>query len=277
MKAAPFDYAACDSIAQALTLLQPQAGDGDALVLPCSGTQSLGPMLNLRLAQPARVVDISRIAELRSVTLLPGALRLGAAVTHARIEDGDGMPDVTRGLLPHVAGAIAYRAVRNRGTVGGSLANADPAGDWVSVMTLLDATLLIAGPDGERRIAASAFFAGPYTTALQAGELLAAVEVPVFSERARWAYRKLCRKPGELADAIAGLWFDPTHGVARAVLGAPDGMPHAVSGAAAVEALRDPAAVGRVLDELNITDPVQRQWHQAMLRRAWADLDAQQP
>jgi carbon-monoxide dehydrogenase medium subunit len=277
MKAAAFEYAACDSIAQALTLLQPQAGDGDALVLPCSGTQSLGPMLNLRLAQPARVVDLSRIAELRSVSQGLGVLRLGAAVTHARIEDGDGVPDVTRGLLPQVAAAIAYRAVRNRGTVGGSLAHADPAGDWVSVMTLLDATLLTAGPAGERRIAASAFFAGPYTTAIQAGELLAAVEVPVFSEGARWAYRKLCRKPGELADAIAGLWFDPAHGVARAVLGAPDGMPHAVSGAAAVEALREPAAVGRVLDDLNITDPVQRQWHQAMLRRAWADLDSAQP
>ncbi len=280
MKAAAFGYDACDSTAQALALLQPRAGDADdALVLPCSGTQSLGPMLNLRLSRPARLVDLGRIPALIAVMRLEGWLRIGAAVTHARIEDGDaaGVPDVTRGLLPQVAAHIAYRAVRNRGTVGGSLAHGDPAGDWVSVMTLLDARLLLIGPAGERRVAASAFYAGPYTTALQPGELLAAVEVPVFSDRARWAYRKLCRKPGELADAIAGLWFDPALGVSRAVLGAPDGMPHAVSGEAAVQALRDPAAVGRQLDALHITDPVQRQWHQAMLRRAWLDIDAARP
>ncbi len=285
MKAAPFAYDACDSTAQALALLQPRAGDADdALLLPCSGTQSLGPMLNLRLSRPARLVDLSRIPALNAVTRQGGQLRIGAAVTHARIEDGDvrsadrdGVPDVTRGLLPQVAANIAYRAVRNRGTVGGSLAHGDPAGDWVSVMTLLDAQLLIAGPAGERRVATSGFYVGPYTTALQAGEILAAVEVPVFSDRARWAYRKLCRKPGELADAIAGLWFDPVLGVARAVLGAPDGMPHAVSGEAAVLALRDPAAVGRQLDALHITDPVQRGWHQAMLRRAWLDIDAEKP
>jgi carbon-monoxide dehydrogenase medium subunit len=283
VKAASFTYAACDGIAQALALLAPRpgdAGDGDdALVLPCSGTQSLGPMLNLRLARPARLVDLSRIPALNAVTRLDHALRLGAAVTHARIEDGAsaGVPDVTRGLLPSVAANIAYRAVRNRGTLGGSLAHGDPAGDWVSVMTLLDARLLLVGPAGERRVATSVFYAGPYTTALQAGELLAAVEVPVFSPSATWAYRKLCRKPGELADAIAGLWLDPGRGVARAVLGAPDGLPHAIAGHDAVQALRDPAVVGQHLDTLHITDPVQRQWHQAMMRRAWADIDTAWP
>lgn len=271
MKAAPFEHVACSSTAQALALLAP-GPDETGLVLACSGTQSLGPMLNLRLAQPARLVDLSRIDALRAVTPLPNGLRIGAAVTHARIEDGE-LPDVTNGLLPEVAANIAYRAVRNRGTVGGSLANADPAGDWVSVMTLLDATLVVLGPAGERRIAATRFFSSPFGTALQAGELLAAVEVPRFSATARWAYRKLCRKPGELADAIAALWLDPAQGIARAVLGAPDGMPHAVAGEAAVQALRDPAEVARVLDALNITDPVQRQWQQAMLRRAWLDID----
>jgi carbon-monoxide dehydrogenase medium subunit len=270
MKAAAFDYVACSSTAQAIALL---AAGGDGLVLPCSGTQSLGPMLNLRLAQPARLLDISRIEALRAVTLLDHGLRIGAAVTHARIEDGE-LPDVTRGLLPHVASAIAYRAVRNRGTVGGSLAHADLAGDWVSVMTLLDATLVVLGPDGERRVPASRFFVGPFTTMLQPGELLAAVEVPCFSVGARWAWRKLCRKPGELAHAIAAIWLDPTQGIARAVLGAPDAVPHAVSGLAAVQALRQPAEVARLLDQLNITDACQRQWHQAMVRRAWLDIDA---
>ncbi len=269
MKAAAFEFVACSSTAQALALLQPA---DDELVLPCSGTQSLGPMLNLRLAQPVRVVDLSRIDTLRAVSLHDDVLRIGAAVTHAHIEDG-GLPEVTNGLLRHVAGAIAYRAVRNRGTIGGSLANADTAGDWVSVMTLLDATLLLLGPDGERRVAASGFFVGPFATTLRIGELLAAVEVPRFSPGARWAYRKLCRKPGELADAIAGLWLDPARGIARAVLGAPDSVPQVVAGLEAVQALRDPAAVARILDTLHITDTVQRQWHQAMLRRAWLDID----
>ncbi len=205
MKAAPFEHVACQTTAQALALLNPDE-DLAGAVLPCSGTQSLGPMLNLRLAQPARLVDVSRIEALRGFALQAGALHIGAAITHARIEDGE-LPDVTGGLLRSVAGGIAYRAVRNRGTVGGSLANADPAGDWVSVMVLLDAQVVIQGPRGERTMAAPAFLAGAYTTALQAGELLTGVRVPRFGAGARWAYRKMCRKPGELADAIAAIWL----------------------------------------------------------------------
>jgi carbon-monoxide dehydrogenase medium subunit len=271
MKAAPFEHVACQTMAQALAMLnadESQAGT----VLPCSGTQSLGPMLNLRLAQPARLVDISRIEALRGLDLQDTALLIGAAVTHARIEDGE-LPDVSAGLLPSVAAGIAYRAVRNRGTVGGSLANADPAGDWVSVMVLLDAQVVIQGLRGERTMPASEFLAGAYTTALRAGELLTGVRVPRFGPGARWAYRKLCRKPGELADAIAAIWLDPTLGQARAVLGAPDTMPHAISGEAAVQALRRPEAVAQVLAGLGIDDPVAVQWHQAMVRRCWLDID----
>lgn len=268
MKPAPFDFLRCHDTAQALALLA--AGEGFAK--PCGGTQSLGPMLNLRLTQPSQLIDVSRLDALRAVTLLDGVLRIGAAVTHARIEDGE-LPDVTRGLLPAVAAGIAYRAVRNRGTLGGSLAHADPAADWVTTMCLLDAGIVVLGSGGERRVPASRFFEGPFTTVLQPNELVVAVEVPRFSADARWAYRKVCRKPGEFAEAIAAVWIDPAHGVARAVLGALDGMPRIVDGQSALGALRQSAGVDRVLDDIGLEGPYERQLHAVMLRRALADLD----
>jgi carbon-monoxide dehydrogenase medium subunit len=230
-------------------------------------------MLNLRLAQPTQLIDVSRIETLRAFSLQGEVLRIGAAVTHAQIEDGV-LPDVTRGLLPKVAGGIAYRAVRNRGTLGGSLAHADPAADWVSTMALLDATLVLQGPRGERRLRAGEFLQGPFTTALAEDELLVAIEVPRFSGQARWAYRKVCRKPGEFAQALAAVWVDASRGIARVVLGALDGMPAVLHGADALAALRTQAGVARALDAAGVTESYERQLHAAMLQRALADLDS---
>jgi len=269
MKAAAFDYHRADSAAQAVQLL----GAAGGMAKVCGGSQSLGPMLNLRLAQTEALVDVSRIEDLKAFTLQPDVLRVGAAVTHARIEDGE-LPDVTLGLLPHVASGIAYRAVRNRGTLGGSLAHADPAADWVTTMSLLDAGIVIVGVDGERTVPAHAFFLGPFTTALQDDDVIVAVEVPRFGAGARWAYRKLCRKPGEFAEAIGAAWIDPARGVARALIGALGGMPHVIDGAAAVAALAQPAGLARALDAAGLDEPDERDLHAAMLRRALADLDA---
>ena len=268
MKPAAFEYIPAPGIAQAIAVLAGAEGMAKA----ASGTQSLGPMLNLRLAQPELLVDVSRIPAMREFALEADVLRIGAATTHAQVEDG-GLPDVTRGLLPHVAAGIAYRAVRNRGTVGGSLAHADPAADWVSTMTLLDATLVVEGTGEMRRIPASQFFEGPFTTALEPEELLVAIEVPRFSSAARWAYRKVCRKPGEFAEAIAGAWVDPARGIHRVVLGALDGMPQVVAGEQQVQALRSRAGVEQALDAAGVTEPYERQLHAAMLRRALADLE----
>ena len=245
------------------------AGEGYTKV--CGGSQSLGPMLNLRLAQVDRLIDVSRIEALRGFTLLADVLRIGAAVTHARIEDG-ALPDVTLGLLPKVAGGIAYRAVRNRGTLGGSLAHADPSADWVTTACLLDAGILIAGPAGERSVSASEFFVGSFTTALADDEVLIAVDVPRFSAGARWAYRKICRKPGEFADAIAAVWIDPARGIARVVLGALDGMPHVLQGVQAVAGLADPAVVQRLLDDAGVDDAYARDMLATMLCRALAEV-----
>jgi aerobic carbon-monoxide dehydrogenase medium subunit len=274
MKAAPFEYQRASAPAEAVALLA-AGGEGAKI---SGGGQSLGAMLNLRLAQVERLVDVGRIEALRGFELRGDMLRIGSGVTHARIEDG-ALPDVTQGLLPAVAADIAYRAVRNRGTVGGSLAHADPAADWVSVMRLLDAQLLLLGPQGERTVAAGEFLLGPFTTALAPDEIVLAIDVPCFSPQARWAYRKVCRKPGEFADAIAAVWVDPARGVHRALVGALNGMPHVVDGADALAALQQPAtaeaAMASLLDDAGLDDPddlYEREVHAEMLRRALADL-----
>lgn len=267
MKAAAFDYTRAESAAQAVALIA--AGDGGAKA--CGGSQSLGPMLNLRLVQVEQLVDLSRLEALRGFELRGDVLRVGAAVTHARIEDGE-LPDVTHGLLPAVAANIAYRAVRNRGTLGGSLAHADPAADWISTMSLLDAGVVLLGAGGERRLRATEFLAGPFTTALEPEEIVVAVEVPVFSPRACWAYRKVCRKPGEFAEAIGAAWVDPARGVARALMGALGGMPWVVEGEDKIARLAEPAAMRAALDEAGVEDAYERDVHAAMLRRALADL-----
>ena len=138
MKAAQFDYVLGTSVQHALGVLQ--ASDERAKLI--AGSQSLGPMLNLRLARPETVVDVSKLAEMRTVTRHQNFLRVGASVTHAQIEDG--VFELLRGHpIQMVASRIAYRSVRNRGTMGGSLAHADPAADWVLACAALDARIEI--------------------------------------------------------------------------------------------------------------------------------------
>ena len=127
MKPARFAMERPRDLAAALAMIA--GADGTTKII--AGGQSLGPMLNLRLIEPDRVIDISAVPELRRIDRADGALVIGACVTHADIEDGR-VPDVANGMMARVAAGIAYRAVRNRGTIGGSLAHADPAADWVS-------------------------------------------------------------------------------------------------------------------------------------------------
>jgi carbon-monoxide dehydrogenase medium subunit len=268
MKSAAFEFIGCQSISQALTTLASDDGMGKI----CSGTQSLGPMLNLRLFQAAQLIDVSQIEALKGYVSGPQMLQIGAAVTHARIEDGE-LPDVTKGLLPRVASGIAYRAVRNRGTLGGSLAHADPAADWVSTMCLLNANIVLQSPDGERSVEAAAFFEGAFTTQIQSNELIVAIRIPRFGSQARWAYQKFCRKPGEFAQALACLWVDPELGISRLVLRGLDRMPHVVQSLDTLNALRNPQALDRTFDEMGLDDNYERQILRAMVRRAFNDLD----
>lgn len=228
MKAASFEYQRPASLAEALRALAGAAGAAKVM----GGSQSMGPMLNLRLTRPKLVIDVSALPELRQVVQDGAFVRIGAAVTHAEIEDGV-YPLLRGGLLQAVAGGIAYRAIRNRGTVGGSLAHADPAADWVLTMAALGAHIEIAGANGSRRIPMDRFMHGAYTTDLADGELIAAVHVPALSDAARWGYHKFCRKTGEFAEASCAAVFDPARKLARVVMGALDGAPQALPALAA--------------------------------------------
>ena len=180
-------------IAQALSLLA--ASDGTGKIV--AGGQSLGPMLNLRLAQPTLLVDVRTLERLKEVKLTEDALVLGACTTHAAIEDGL-VPDVARGFMQRVARDIAYRAVRNRGTLGGSLCHADPAADWVSAMMLLSALVIIEGRAGTREVDAEHFVTGAFSTALGEDEVLAAIRIPKLSRAARWGWYKFRAQAGRV-------------------------------------------------------------------------------
>ena len=227
MKAAAFEYERPRTVAEAVVML---AGRSDAKVL--AGGQTLGPMLNLRLAQPSLLVDITRIPELAAVTEDAGSITIGAIVTHAAIEDSR-VNDPTSGFLRRVARGIGYRAVRTRGTIGGSLAHADPAADWYSCLGALGAEVLVSGGTAFR-VTVADFMRAAMETALGPGELITGVRVPKFSIRARYGFHKICRKAGEFADAIGVVVVDPERDYFRAVCGATSGPPLVVD----AEALR---------------------------------------
>jgi carbon-monoxide dehydrogenase medium subunit len=262
MKAVALSYAAAANVPDAVRLLT----SADTKII--AGGQSLGPMLNLRLARPAALVDVSRAADLRAVTETADTLIYGAAVTHAEIEDG-AVPDATPGWMQAAARRIAYRAVRNRGTIGGSLAHADPAADWVNVLTALDASVVLARAGGERILKLAQFFTGPFATVLAPDEIIARVIVPRRDVEARWAYWKFCRKTGEFAKASAAVLIDPAQNETRVLLGAIERPPLLLRDAEAIVAGRiAPAdAVASAAPELS---EVSAAMHAAALTRALA-------
>ncbi|MGN6579582.1 MAG: FAD binding domain-containing protein [Bordetella sp.] len=273
MKAAAFDYVRGATLPEALEALR----DGGAGAKPISGSQSLGPMLNLRLARPARVVDLSRLDDLRGVSETHDGIRVGAAVTHADIEDGRHEP-LRHAFLRHVASGIAYRAVRNRGTLGGSLAHADPAADWPLALTALDARLELARAGSSRVVRVGEFMLGAFTTRLEEGEIIAAVLLPRLGHTLRWGYYKLCRKTGEFAHASAAAAFDARTGLARIVLGALDGPPAALDGLARDVAQGGAAAAtpqaiqSAVAGAMPEADSIDRRMHAAALERCLAQV-----
>ena len=268
MKAAAFEYALPVSVAEVCALLAAGAG----MAKPMAGGQSLGPMLNLRLAQPDSVVDLNAIAGLREVRDEGGAIFIGAAVTHAAIEDGR-VADPTQGLLPYVAANIAYRAVRNRGTIGGSLAHADPAADWVNTMLLVDASYVIDGPRGRREVASGDFMQAAFTTTLGEDEILTGVRIAKCAPGTRFGYFKFCRKVGEFAEAIAAVLLDPARKVRRAVVGATVGAPHLVRDIDGV-LKGDAAAIAAEVRAAGCDEPYEFQTHCVALRRAVAQANA---
>jgi carbon-monoxide dehydrogenase medium subunit len=198
MKAAAFAYARAESVDDALQLL---AAHGDrAKVL--SGGQSLMPAMNLRLISPELIVDIGGISELRGIVVQSDILRIGALTRHVDLQRS---PEVVAyaPLLAEAIAHVAHPAIRNRGTLGGSLAHADPAAELPACMLALEATILVLGTGGEQRIPAVDFFQGIFQTALSAEELLVAVELPIAKKKCVHFFHEFARRHGDYA--IAGL------------------------------------------------------------------------
>lgn len=230
MKSAAFAYRRVNSLAAGLVQV---AGE---TVKVMAGSQSLGPMLNLRLARPGTLIDISGMEELRVASGEADSIRIGAGLTHAEIEDGV-FEAIAAHPWRHIAAQIAYRAIRNRGTLGGSLAHADPAADWVLAAQTFGADIEIASRQATRRVAMRDFMTGAYSTALQSDEIIVAVILPRFdAATTRWGYYKFCRKPGEFAVASCCAVFGPEPGTGRVVIGAQDGAPRALDGLAGIVA-----------------------------------------
>ena len=186
MYPAPFEYHAPSTVAEAVSLLGKWQDEAKLI----AGSQSLVPMMKLRLVQPKHVIDLRKVPGLSGISESDGALLIGAFTTHRAIEASE----IVRSRLPimsEAAGNIGDTQVRNAGTIGGSLAHADPAADWPAVTTAVGASIRIAGPRGERTVPVDQFISGPLTTVLEPNEILVQVRVPLPVGRTGGAYEKL--------------------------------------------------------------------------------------
>lgn len=220
MKPPPFDYAAPDSLDEALSLLAEHGADAKLL----AGGQSLVPILNFRLASPAMLIDLNRIGGLAGIAPAGGGgdgdgLSIGAMTRQRRLERD---PEVARRapLLALTAPFIAHPQIRNRGTVGGSLAHADPAAELPAAAVALDARFRLARAGGERWVAARDFFVGLLFTDLAADEMLVEIEIPPAPPRTGWSFHEVARRHGDYAQVgvAARVSLDPDGAVAAARL-----------------------------------------------------------
>jgi aerobic carbon-monoxide dehydrogenase medium subunit len=222
VKPPPFAFAQPDSLATALDCLSSNEG-----AFPMSGGQSLVPLLNLRLARPSLVVDLSRVPGLSEISTDGDGVSIGAMTTHSRIE-AHPWPSALS-ALPAAASKIGYRAIRNRGTMGGSLAHADPAAELPTLALALDASIELTSTVGTRTLTADEFFVGYYETARHRDELVTAVSFPVPGDL-RTGFAEISRRTGDFAIALAAVatWTDNGEPRARVVLGGLDVRPRRV-------------------------------------------------
>ncbi len=195
-----FEYHAAKTVDEALALLDKYGEDGKIL----AGGQSLLPMMKLRLAEPRHLIDISKIAELRAVHELNGFLHIGAGVTEAGVIASELLRNKAP-LIGETAWQIGDPQIRNRGTIGGNLANGDPGNDQPAVMMVLGASVTLRAKAGERSIPVDGFYSGFYSTQMKQGELLTAVRIPVPAAGSGHSYCKLKRKIGDFATAAAAV------------------------------------------------------------------------
>ena len=217
MKPPDFEYARPTTIADAVSALAASGGEGKVL----AGGQSLVPLLNFRLASPGLLVDLNRIAELSHITLEGNVLRVGS-MTRMRALETDPTVAQRFPLLAAAAHWVGHVQIRNRGTVGGSLAHADPAAEVPAVALLVDAELVAAGPEGERRIPADEFFQGFLFTALAEDEILTEVRFPLPATGSRWGFREFAHRRGDFALAGAAVLLPVAANAASDADGAAD-------------------------------------------------------
>ena len=247
MKPAPFTYARPDSLDEALTLLR--AGDEDVKLL--AGGQSLVPLLNLRMASVDEVVDLNRLNELAYVKRDNDTLCVGSMTRHRHIEVSAEV-EATQPLLTRAAAEVGHLAIRNRGTIGGSLVHADPAAEWPLVAVALDARFVLRSCDATRTVPAREFFVGPLMTVIEPQEILCEVRFPVAPAGAAWGFQEMCRRPGDFAVAAVACQLtvaDDGHCAAAslAVGGAHDTPLHVPEAASILAGTRadDAAAIDR--------------------------------
>ena len=216
MKPAPFEYHAPDTVADAVQLLS-DLGDG-AKVL--AGGQSLVPMLALRLARFEHLVDVRNIAELTGIERRDGALWVGGGTTQARVERSAEVAS-TVPLLAKATPYIGHFQIRNRGTIGGSIAHADPAAEYPAVALTLDASMEVVAPNGRRSIAARDFFDGFWSTTMEPDELLVGVSFPTWGARCGFAVEEFARRHGDfaIAGATIGIELDEDDRIRRCAIG----------------------------------------------------------
>ena len=271
MKPPPFEYIAAESVEHTLELME-EHGDAAKLL---AGGQSLIPAMNFRVLQPTVLIDLNRIEDLEYIQHADdGALVVGAMTRQRDLEKSQDVERVAPLLyeaMPH----IAHPQIRTRGTIGGSLAHADPASDWTSCLAAIGAEVVLFGAAGRRTVAVADFMVGVFETVLAPDEIVEAVRVPRLSPGARFGFYKFCRKTGEFAHAIGAVLHDPERSVLRAVIGATDSTPIVLDdatelfGGDAARVSFDRAAAGRLLEERGLgDDPFARQVHLTALERA---------
>jgi aerobic carbon-monoxide dehydrogenase medium subunit len=210
MKPASFEYFAPRTLAETMDLLAQHGDDGKIL----AGGQSLVPLMNFRLARPAFLIDINRVDELSYVRPANGGLAFGALTRHYLLETD---PQVAERcpLLPHLATLIGHAQIRHRGTIGGSLAHADPVAELCLAAALLDAEIDIQGPNGKRTVGPEDFFLTYLTTSLDATELITEVRFPGLPKGAGWSVKELTRRHGDFAIVAAAAVIEAENGVCK--------------------------------------------------------------
>src|SRR5262249_42753754 len=207
MKLPPLEYACPASLSEAVALLASHGGDARAI----AGGQSLMPMLALRVVAPTLLVDLRKLPELREIKISADGVRLGAMVRWRDIEDDERLA-TAHPLLKAAIEHVAHYQIRNRGTVGGSIAHADPAAEMPGICVACDAEISVMGSNGARMILADDFFVGALTTALEHDEIITEIKLPAWPAKRRFGFREFSRRRGDFAMAAAAVFYDQDAG-----------------------------------------------------------------